>query len=221
MKPFRVTAVFPWSRLAQEVQGYSGQCAGRYLDSLIMLLPGDAADWAESHPDAIGCYTATPLQDIVSFFPTPVSPKLPFQSRWDGLETGRTAFGLLQAVGGTQRPEQISLIDAKATTMPTSTSTPTSTPLLKICYGLWCRHATDAGHGDMSVRVFKFRILDKALRISTIDNAWSYYYNQAANEGLVEISDFDVRAVKEAHVKRSIHTSLFKDLLIAASRHHV
>ncbi len=69
------------SRLAQEVQGYSGQCACRYLDSLIMLLPGDAADWAESHPDAIGCYTAAPLQDIVSFFPTPVSPKLPFQSR--------------------------------------------------------------------------------------------------------------------------------------------
>jgi len=73
----------------------------------------------------------------------------------------------------------------------------------------------------MLVRVSKYRILDKALRISTIGNAWSYYYNQAANEGLVEISDFDVRAVKEAHVERSIHTSLFKDLLIAASRHQI
>jgi hypothetical protein len=70
----------------------------------------------------------------------------------------------------------------------------------------------------MLVRVSKYRILDKALRISTIDNAWSYYYNQAANEGLVEISDFDVRAVKGAHV---IHTSLFKNLLIAASRHQI
>jgi len=94
------------------------------------------------------------------------------------------------------------------------------TPLLKICYGLWCRHATGAGQHvseEFPSIVFLTKLFGLVLSIT---RGPTIIVRQRIRV-YVEISDFDVRAVNGAHVERSIHTSLFKNLLLAASRHQI